>query len=161
MSSKMGNNRKAIVDCTSSLKINKTYLKAILLRADCYSKMLKYKECIKDYKAALRINRTSEIENALDKAKIAFNEAKMAQKRPNSKKNYYQILGIDRNASHKMIRQACKKLALIHHPDRHCDATEDVIRTQERIFKEIGKAYEVLSDPAKRLQFDRDGSFRF
>ncbi|XP_055296760.1 dnaJ homolog subfamily C member 7-like [Sitodiplosis mosellana] len=153
MSSKLGKIRDAIADCSSSLRINRTYLKAILLRAKCHSDLFNYKDCIKDYKAALKINRTFDIEIALSKAKIAFNTSKMSRKRP-EKKNYYQILGIERGASAKVIRQAYKKLALIHHPDRHSNATENVKRDHERIFKEIGQAYEVLSDFQKKAQYD-------
>lgn len=152
MNSKIGRLHDAIDDCTSSLKINRNYLKAILLRAKCHSDLHNYKECIKDYKAAMKINYSDEIKIALDKAKIAFNKAKMTQKP--EKKNYYQILGVERNATAEVIRQAYKKLALIHHPDRHSSATEDVKREHERIFKEISQAYDTLNDSFKKAQYD-------
>lgn len=167
MSSKMGNIRDAITDCTESLQINKIYLKAILLRAQCYSDLCDYSKCIKDYRAALKINDSFEIEAALIKAKFNKSQAQEKQRRKyNGKKykhhqhqqqpsrNHYEILGINRNATANDIRRAYKNLALKHHPDRHTNATEKFRREQERIFKEIGQAYKVLSDPFKRRDYD-------
>lgn len=64
-------------------------------------------------------------------------------------KDYYQILGVGREASADDIKQAFRKLAHQHHPDK---AGGDSQR-----FKEINEAYQVLSDPAKRQQYDRFG----
>lgn len=44
--------------------------------------------------------------------------------------------------------------ALIHHPDRHASATDDQKKEEERKFKEVGEAYTVLSDPAKKSRYD-------
>ena len=67
------------------------------------------------------------------------------------KRDYYEILGIDRNASDDDIKKAFRKLAFQYHPDRNSDggATEK--------FKEINEAYEVLSSPDKRSTYDRFG----
>ncbi|MFC1987957.1 DnaJ domain-containing protein [Chloroflexota bacterium] len=68
-----------------------------------------------------------------------------------AKRDYYEILGIDRNATDEKIRGAFRKLAFKHHPDHnHDDGAEDK-------FKEINEAYEVLSDPEKRATYDRFG----
>lgn len=155
-----------IKDCSDSLKINRTYLKTILLRAKCYSDLHNYKECIKDYKAALKIKYTIEIEIALKKAKRdkereakrKFYEEKKYKRRKN--KNYYDILGLDRYATAMDIRRAYKKLALKHHPDRHVNESESFRREQEGIFKVIGNAYEVLSDPHKRSRYDNNFRWR-
>lgn len=47
-----------------------------------------------------------------------------------------------------------RKRALVHHPDRHADASDTERREQERRFKEVGEAYGVLSDPKKRARYD-------
>jgi len=63
-------------------------------------------------------------------------------------KDYYQILGVSRNASSEEIKKAYYKLAHKHHPDKGGD---------ENKFKEINEAYQILSDKEKRVQYDRFG----
>lgn len=67
----------------------------------------------------------------------------------NPKKDYYQILGVNKNASENEIKKTYKKLALKYHPDREGGDAEK--------FKEISQAYEVLSDKRKREMYDRFG----
>jgi len=68
-------------------------------------------------------------------------------------KDYYSILGIDRKADAKKIKKAYRKLARKYHPDVNSSDS-----TTAKIFQEINEANEVLSDPAKRQQYDRLGS---
>ncbi|NIW45547.1 MAG: DnaJ domain-containing protein [candidate division Zixibacteria bacterium] len=68
-------------------------------------------------------------------------------------KDYYQILGIDENASKDEIKKAYRKLAMQYHPDRNPGDAQ----AEER-FKEINEAYQVLSDDDKRSHYDRLGS---
>eukprot|EP01084_Bolivina_argentea_P178987 309321_1 len=69
------------------------------------------------------------------------------------KEDYYAILGVDKEADEKTIKKAYRKLALKWHPDRNPDNTKQA----EEKFKEISKAYEVLSDPKKRRAYDHGG----
>jgi molecular chaperone DnaJ len=69
-----------------------------------------------------------------------------------SKRDYYEVLGVDRNASEEEIKKAYRKLALQFHPDRN---PHD--KTSEDKFKELGEAYEVLMDPQTRAAYDRYG----
>ena len=73
-------------------------------------------------------------------------------------KDYYSILGVDRNASEDQIKSAYKKLALKWHPDRHANESEAQKKEAEEKFKEIAEAYAVLSDPEKKQKYDRFGS---
>lgn len=66
----------------------------------------------------------------------------------NGSGDYYEVLGVSRETKEEDIRRAYRKLALQYHPDRNKDAN-----AAER-FKEISEAYEVLSDPEKRRQYD-------
>lgn len=68
-------------------------------------------------------------------------------------KDYYKILGVERNASAEEIKKTFRKLAMKYHPDRNKDNKE-----AEEKFKEINEAYEVLSDPKKRERYDQLGS---
>src|SRR5664280_2126579 len=71
---------------------------------------------------------------------------------PVSKRDYYEVLGIGREAGEQEIKGAYRRLALQHHPDRN---PEDP--SAEEKFKEGSEAYSVLSDPQKRAAFDRYG----
>jgi len=64
-------------------------------------------------------------------------------------KDYYEILGVNKDASSKEIKEAYRKLALRYHPDRNRDNPEAATK-----MKEINEAYAVLSDPDKRRQYD-------
>lgn len=67
------------------------------------------------------------------------------------RRDYYEVLGIDRNATDEEIRKAFRKLAFKYHPDHnHEDGAAEK-------FKEVNEAYEVLSDPEKRSAYDRFG----
>lgn len=68
-----------------------------------------------------------------------------------SKRDYYEVLGVDRSATRDRIKQAYRQLALKYHPDRNKSAGA------EDKFKEIAEAYAVLSDDAKRREYDTAG----
>ena len=72
-----------------------------------------------------------------------------------SKKDYYEVLGVSKDASDNEIKLAFRKLAKQYHPDVNKEPGA------EEKFKEIGEAYSVLSDPQKRKQYDQFGSAAF
>ncbi|WP_027625035.1 molecular chaperone DnaJ [Clostridium lundense] len=73
-----------------------------------------------------------------------------------AKKDYYEILGLEKGASDEEIKKAFRKSALKYHPDRNPGDKE-----AEEKFKELNEAYQVLSDPQKRAQYDQFGTTDF
>ncbi|MFP4589031.1 MAG: molecular chaperone DnaJ [Candidatus Acetothermia bacterium] len=69
-------------------------------------------------------------------------------------KDYYDVLGVDKDASEDEIKKAYRKKAKKYHPDMNPDLEKD---KAEKKFKEVTEAYEVLSDPDKRAQYDKFG----
>ena len=64
-----------------------------------------------------------------------------------SKRDYYDVLGVSRNASEAELKKAYRRLAMKYHPDRNAG---DQAADAERKFKEAKEAYEILSEPQKR-----------
>src|SRR5215213_7649526 len=73
-----------------------------------------------------------------------------------TKRDYYEILSITRDASEEDIKRAYRKLAVQFHPDKNPDDAG-----AEEKFKELGEAYDVLMDPDKRAAYDRFGHAAF
>jgi len=72
-------------------------------------------------------------------------------------KDYYEILGVPKDASDAQIKSAFRKLAIKYHPDKNRDDP----KAAEEKFKEVNEAYQILSDKQKRAQYDQFGSAAF
>src|SRR5665213_2425758 len=73
-----------------------------------------------------------------------------------AKRDYYELLGVAKNASPEEVKKAFRKLAMQHHPDRNPDDN-----TAEQKFKDANEAYDVLKDEQKRAAYDRFGHAAF
>ena len=73
-----------------------------------------------------------------------------------AKRDYYEVLGVDKSADEKTMKSAFRKKAMGCHPDRHPDDPEAEAR-----FKELNEAYGILSDAQKRAAYDRMGHRAF
>src|SRR6266545_1393588 len=72
------------------------------------------------------------------------------------KRDYYEVLGVERSATEEEVKRAYRKLAVKFHPDKNPDDPH-----AEEKFKELGEAYDVLIDPDKRAAYDRFGHAAF
>lgn len=147
VATKLCNWSESVEECTKALNLDEGYLKALLRRAASYMELKEYEEAVRDLEKASKINKSREVKRRLSVAKLALKRSK--------RKDYYKILGIAKNASTDDIKKAYRKRAMVHHPDRHANATEGEKKEQEMKFKEVGEAYGILSDPKKRLRYDR------
>ena len=74
-----------------------------------------------------------------------------------TKRDYYEVLGVSKNATEAEIKKAYKKMARKYHPDLNRDNPKEA----EEKFKEVNEAYEVLSNPQKKAQYDQFGHAAF
>ncbi|XP_046676525.1 dnaJ homolog subfamily C member 7 isoform X2 [Homalodisca vitripennis] len=146
VSYKLGRLNEAVTDCTAALNLDSKYLKALLRRAKCYMDLEQFEEAVQDYEKVCNLDKSRENKRLLADAKFALKRSK--------RKDYYKILGVERNASTDDIKKAYRKRALVHHPDRHANASDGEKKEQEKKFKEVGEAYGILSDPKKRARYD-------
>ena len=139
---------EAIEECDAAIKNNGRYEKAYLRRAQAFMETEHYEEAIKDYKQLRLLDGGSQEYVKL----LRDSEAALAKFRD---RDLYLVLGVDSKAGPDQIRRAYKAAALSHHPDRHV-LDDPLVKTFHlRKFKEVGEAYAVLSDPAKKSEYDQ------
>ncbi|KAM4531431.1 dnaJ homolog subfamily C member 7 isoform 3-T3 [Odontesthes bonariensis] len=137
---------QAIEDCTKAIKLDETYIKAYLRRAQCYMDTEQYEEAVRDYEKVYQTEKTKEHKHLLKTAQLELKKSK--------RKDYYKVLGVNKNATEDEIKKAYRKRALLHHPDRHSGASPEVQKEEEKKFKEVGEAFSVLSDAKKKSRYD-------
>ncbi|XP_076299987.1 tetratricopeptide repeat protein 2 isoform X2 [Lasioglossum baleicum] len=145
---KCGLLQETVAECTEALKLDENYLKALLRRASTYMTLTEYEKAVHDLEKVCRMCNIREHKRLLMEAQFALNRSK--------RKDYYKILGINKTASTDDIKKAYRKRVMVHHPDRHVTATEGERKEQEKMFKEVGEAYGILSDPKKRSRYDHE-----
>ncbi|MBR5275699.1 MAG: molecular chaperone DnaJ [Bacteroidaceae bacterium] len=74
-----------------------------------------------------------------------------------AKRDYYEVLGVDKSATADAIKKAYRKKAIQYHPDKQQGKTEAEKKEAEEMFKEAAEAYSVLSDPDKKARYDQFG----
>ena len=74
-----------------------------------------------------------------------------------NKRDYYEVLGVGKNASADEIKKAFRKLSIKYHPDKQVGKSEAEQKEAEEKFKEAAEAYEVLSDSKKKQEYDMYG----
>ncbi|XP_068311936.1 uncharacterized protein [Pyrus communis] len=182
----LGRITDAIADCSLAIALDGNYLKAISGRATLYEMIRDYGEAAKDLRRRVSILTKQEVEktnlcgasdgsisgtNVLRQARLHL--SKIEEKdRKDIPLDMYLILGVEPSVSASEIKKAYRKAALRHHPDKAgqffsrsdngCwkEIAEDVQKDADRLFKMIGEAYAVLSDPTKRARYGTEEEMR-
>ncbi|KAI5286466.1 DnaJ sub C member 7, partial [Ascosphaera acerosa] len=137
---------EAVADCDAALALDPGYVRARKTRAKAIGKRGDWEEAVKELKAIkedLAGSGSSDAAGIDAEIRSAEFELKKAKR-----KDYYKILGVDKGAGDAEIKKAYRKLAVKHHPDKNLGSEEG-----DAMFKEIGEAYETLSDPQKRAAY--------
>ncbi|KAK9356469.1 hypothetical protein V1523DRAFT_401947 [Lipomyces doorenjongii] len=132
----------AIKDCDAALELDPDFIKVRRTKARALGQLEKWDEAVQEFQKAVEVDPSdSNLRAELREAELEVKKAK--------RKDYYKILGVSKSADETEIKKAYRKLALIHHPDKN---PEDP--TSHEKFKDVGEAYEVLSDSQKRARYD-------
>ncbi|XP_048139232.1 uncharacterized protein LOC115735457 isoform X1 [Rhodamnia argentea] len=179
----MGQITDAIADCSLAIALDGNYLKGISRRATLFEMIRDYGQAAADLRRLVSIltkqveEKTNQVGvydmslssvNELKQASLQLSELEEAA-RTDIPLDIYLILGVEPSASLPDIRKAYRKAALKHHPDKACQflakcdngddnlwkgIAEEVRKDADRLFKMIGEAHAILSEPTKRLQYD-------
>ncbi|VVB14282.1 unnamed protein product [Arabis nemorensis] len=177
----LGQFSDAIADCSLAIALDQNYSKAISRRATLFEMIRDYGQAASDMERYVNIqtkqmeektsgvhDRFSSLANDIRQARIRLSELEEKSRKENSL-DMYRVLGVVPSCSASDIRKAYRKAALKHHPDKAGQSLtrnetkderlwkeigEEVRRDTDKLFKMIGEAYAVLSDPAKRSQYD-------
>ncbi|RVD82980.1 uncharacterized protein DFL_007385 [Arthrobotrys flagrans] len=133
----------AISDCNAALKLDPTYTKAKRTRAKVLGQAGKWEEAVRELKALYDSNpQDGTLPKEIRQAELELKKS--------LRKDYYKILGIEKDANEQQIKKAYRQMAIKWHPDKNPDNPN-----ADAKFKDIGEAYETLSDMHKRDRYDR------
>ena len=132
----------AIADCTQALSLDPSYMKARKTKARALGESGNWEEAVREFKAIAEANpQEPGIAKDVRDAELELKKSK--------RKDYYKILGVEKDADDTQIKKAYRKLAIIWHPDKNPGDPK-----AEEKFKDIQEAYETLSDSQKRARYD-------
>ena len=146
----IGKHKQAIESYGKALAINDQYAKAFINRGKMHLELEDFDAALRDIEYGhdlLEENHDPSVCALLQRAQALREQSKSGIM------SYYKLLGIPASATAQQIKKAYRVCAKLHHPDRHQDPKKKA--QGEVLFKKIGEAYEVLSDPAKRETYDR------
>jgi curved DNA-binding protein CbpA/Tfp pilus assembly protein PilF len=134
--------KAAVADCNKALELDPSYTKARKTRAKALGESGNWEEAVRELKAMYEANPS---EPGLAKE---IRDAELELKK-SKRKDYYKILGLEKDCTETEVKKAYRKLAIVHHPDKNPGDEDAADR-----FKEIQEAHETLSDPQKRARYD-------
>ncbi|CAA7039857.1 unnamed protein product [Microthlaspi erraticum] len=177
----LGQYSDAIADCSLAIALDQNYSKAISRRAMLFEMIRDYGQAASDMQRYVDIqtkqmeerssgihDRFTSLANDIRQARLRLSELEEKSRKETSL-DMYLVLGLVPSCSASDIRKAYRKAALKHHPDKAGQSLtrnetkderlwkeigEEVHRDTDKLFKMIGEAYAILSDPAKRSQYD-------
>lgn len=133
-------------DCSRAIDRKPDYVKAFTRRGQCKIENEKFDDAIRDYEKAQKLcPEDKDIARQVKNAKLELKKSK--------RKNYYKILGVEKDDKTPQIKKAYRKMALKWHPDKNTE-TEEKSAKAEAMFKDVTEAYEILSDDKKRRRYD-------
>ncbi|KAF5447736.1 hypothetical protein F2P56_033263 [Juglans regia] len=185
----LGQITDAIADCSLAIALDGNYLKALSRRATLYEMIRDYGQAAKDLQRLVsllnkQVEEKTNQSRASDRSISGANDLRQARLRLSEVEeearkeiplDMYHILGIEPSVSASEIKKAYRKAALRHHPDKAGQSlarsdngddklwkeiAEEVHRDADKLFKMIGEAYAVLSDPIKRSRYDAEEEMR-
>jgi len=140
---------KALTDINKAIDLNPDFAKGYVRRGNIRIYLEEYNEALKDYNRAKELcPGYPDIDNMIASAQNDNQNKK--------RKDYYKILGIEKNANDDQIKKAFRKAALKWHPDKNSITPEQKMEA-EKMFKDINEAYAVLSDKNKKSIYDSGG----
>ncbi|KAL2557266.1 Heat shock protein DnaJ with tetratricopeptide repeat [Forsythia ovata] len=178
----------ALADCSLAIALDGNYLKAISRRANLFEMIRDYGQAAADLQRLVSFL-VNQVESKIDQSGPSDKMSCMNELRQTRLKliamedaarneiplNMYLILGVDPSAAASEIKKAYRKAALKYHPDKAGQSlprnengddglwkeiAEEVHKDADRLFKMIGEAYAVLSDPTKRSRYDQEEEMR-
>ncbi|KAL6620149.1 hypothetical protein ACP70R_035288 [Stipagrostis hirtigluma subsp. patula] len=181
----LGQVTDAIADCSLAMVLDANYPKAISRRATLYEMIRDYGQAANDVRKLIsllekKVNKSGVSPKVLNKySDLKQARARLSSVEDEAKKdtplNLYLILGVESSCSAADIKKAYRKAALRHHPDKAAqllvrnensddgfwrDVAQEVHAEADHLFKTIGEAYNVLSDPDKRQEYDFEEDIR-
>ena len=130
--------------CIKALDSSPKNQKALLRRAQCRTQLEQHAEAVQDYESLSQMDETNrEYRQALRQAQL---EVKKAER-----KDYYKILGVEKNATETELKKAFRKAAMKCHPDKVAPEGREAAEIQ---FKELNEAHEVLTNKETRHRYD-------
>ncbi|OMO54466.1 hypothetical protein COLO4_36472 [Corchorus olitorius] len=185
----LGQVTDAIADCSLAIALDGNYLKAISRRATLYEMIRVYGQAASDLERLISLlmkqmesktnqigttDRSTNLANDLRQARVWLSEIEEETKKE-VPLDMYLILGVEPSVSAAEIKKAYRKAALRHHPDKAVQSLvrnengddrlwkeirEEAYKDADKLFKIIGEAYAVLSDPLKRSRYDLEEETR-
>lgn len=144
---------QAFVDYTMALDRDGGMCKAARARGRLCMKRGEYSEAVRDFELCMDAKEGCKHSGICSQGLAAeLEKARNMEKKGGD--DHYATLGIDCDATESEVKKAFKKMALKHHPDKQGEGSSEMRSRAERTFKRVTQAYEILSDPVKRREYD-------